>query len=271
MRLATWNVNSARTRVDRIVAFLERSDTDVLLMQEVKCRPDQFPEAPFRAAGYNVAVHGLDQWNGVAIASRVGIDDVVREFSGQPAFGKPGMDRVVEARAIGATCGGIRVWSVYVPNGRALHDPHFPYKVAFLDALRDAAAVWASGGLPVAIGGDWNVVPLDSDIWDSSEPEHAVHVAPEVRDAFHAFEDVGYVETSRLMIPEPGKYTFWDYQRLRFPRGEGMRIDFVYASSNLARCATAASIERDERKGSGASDHVPVVVDFLDAFGTVVP
>ncbi len=271
MRLATWNVNSARTRVDRVVAFLERSGTDVLLMQEVKCRPDQFPVLPFTAAGYEVAVHGLDQWNGVAIASRIGIDDVEEGFSGQPAFGKPGQDAVVEARALGATCGETRVWSVYVPNGRALDDPHYPYKVAFLTALRDAAATWASDDAPIAMGGDWNVAPLDTDIWDPSDPEHAVHVAPEVRNAFLAFEDAGYVETSRLLLPEPGTYTFWDYQRLRFPRGEGMRIDFIYASTELARRATAATIERNERKGAGASDHVPVVVDFLDAFGSVVP
>lgn len=271
MRLATWNVNSARTRVDRVVAFLERSRTDVLLMQEVKCRPDQFPTLPFEAAGYEVAVHGLDQWNGVAIASRAGLADVERGFAGQPAFGKPGTDAIVEARVLGATCAGARVWSIYVPNGRALDDPHFPYKVAFLDALRSAATEWASGGTSVAIGGDWNVAPLDSDIWDSSDPEHAVHVAPEVREAFLAFEGAGYVEASRLFIPEPGRYTFWDYQRLRFPRGEGMRIDFVYASTDLARRAVTATIDRDERKGAGASDHAPVIVDFLDTFGSVVP
>jgi exodeoxyribonuclease III len=270
MRFATWNVNSIRTRVDRVVAFLDRTGTDVIAMQETKCRPDQFPIAEFESAGYQVVAHGLDQWNGVAIASRVGLVDVEVGFPGQPTFGKPGADPVAEARALGATCAGLRVWSVYVPNGRALDDPHFAYKAAFLNALRAAAGDWATGGVPVAIAGDWNVAPFDTDIWDPLAPENATHVSPEVRKLFLSFADVGYVDVTLLHVPDEHRYTFWDYQRLRFPRGEGMRIDFVYASASLATRVTFASIDRDERKGSGASDHAPVIVDFLNSPGTVV-
>ena len=140
MRLATWNVNSIRVRVDRVVDYLERADIDVALLQETKCRPEQFPVAPLTSAGYEVVAHGLNQWNGVAIVSRIGIADVETSFRDQPAFGKAGLDPVVEARAIGATCGPLRAWSVYVPNGRGLDDPHYAYKRAFLARLADAAA-----------------------------------------------------------------------------------------------------------------------------------
>lgn len=270
MRLASWNVNSIRARIDRVIAFLERANVDVLAMQEIKCRPDQFPTERFTAAGYEVASHGLHQFNGVAIASRVGLADVAESFPDQPSFGKAGDERVVEARALGATCGGVRVWSIYVPNGRTLDDPHFAYKLEFLRALARAAAPWASEG-PVAFVGDWNVAPLDTDIWSLDAPEAATHVAPEARDALAAIERSGYEELSRRFLPAPNTYTFWDYQRLRFPRGEGMRIDFAFASPALASRAQAAVIDRAERKGAGASDHAPVIVDFVDAPTTVVP
>jgi len=268
MRLATWNVNSIRARVDRVLAFLERSETDVLAMQETKCRPEQFPIDPFEAAGYRIVSHGLNQWNGVAIASRVGLDDVVTSFPGQPAFGDP--DPVIEARAIGALCGGVRVWSVYVPNGRALDHPHFAYKVSFLEALKNAASGWAGGPDPVAIVGDWNVAPRDVDAWDPSDPDIATHVAPSVREAFSSFAGVGYLEVSRIVVPDERRYTFWDYQRLRFPRNEGLRIDHAYASRPLADRATVGTIDREERKGQGASDHVPVIMDFAPDPGTVL-
>lgn len=270
MRLASWNVNSIRARVDRVIAFLERTEVDVLAMQEIKCRPDQFPTERFTAAGYEVACHGLHQFNGVAIASRVGLVDLAESFPDQPAFGKAGEASVVEARALGATCGGVRVWSVYVPNGRALDDPHFAYKLEFLRALGGAAASWAPEG-PVALVGDWNVAPLDTDIWSLDAPEAATHVAPGARDALASIERAGFEELSRRFLPEPNTYTFWDYQQLRFPRGEGMRIDFAFASPALASRAQMAVIDRAERKGQGASDHAPVIVDFVDAPGTVVP
>lgn len=270
MLLASWNVNSIRARVDRVIAFLERTDVDVLAMQETKCRPDQFPTDRFAAAGYEVACHGLHQFNGVAVASRLGLADVAESFPGQPAFGKPGAEAVVEARAIGATCGGVRVWSVYVPNGRALGDPHYAYKLDFLSALASAGAAWSSTEA-VALVGDWNVAPLDVDVWSLDAPEVATHVAPDARGALAAITGAGFEELSRRFQPEPHTYTFWDYQQLRFPRGEGMRIDFVFTSPTLAARARSAVIDRDERKGSGASDHAPIVVDFADSAGSVVP
>ena len=263
MRLATWNVNSVRARCDRVVDWLERSETDVLAMQEIKCKPEQFPLAPFEAAGYEVAIHGLNQWNGVAIASRVGLDDVVTEFPGQPAFGKPGQEPVVEARAIGATAGGVRVWSLYVPNGRGLDDPHYAYKLEFLRTLREAAREWTDE--PTALVGDWNVAPSGDDIWSEEDSEAETHVTEAARAAFAAFEDAGYAEMSRRFRPDPATYTFWDYKQLRFPRNEGMRIDFIYASAALAARTTGVTIVRDERKGKGASDHVPVVAEIEPA------
>lgn len=260
MRLATWNVNSIRARVDRVVDYLERADIDVLLIQETKCKPEQLPLAPFAEAGYEVVTHGLSQWNGVAIASRIGIADVETSFVGQPAFGKPGVDPVVEARAIGATCGPLRAWSVYVPNGRGLEDPHYAYKRAFLARLADAAGTWA--GEPVVIGGDFNVAPTPTDIWDEVDTEAVTHVTPEIREDLERLEAAGFGELSRRFIPDDRRYTFWDYKQLRFPRNEGMRIDFLYASASAAAASTGCVIERDERKGKGASDHVPVVVDF---------
>ncbi len=224
----------------------------------------------FADAGYEVACHGLHQFNGVAVASRIGLSDVVETFPGQPAFGKPGAEAIVEARAIGAMCGGVRVWSIYVPNGRALGDPHYSYKLEFLRALANAGTAW-SASEPVALVGDWNVAPLDVDVWSMETPEVATHVAPDARAALAAIEDAGFEELTRRFQPEDHTYTFWDYQRLRFPRGEGMRIDFVYASPSLAARALSTNIVRDERKGSGASDHAPIVVDFRGSAGSVVP
>lgn len=269
MRLASWNVNSVRARVERVIAWLESSGTDVLAMQEIKCKPDQFPLDAFATAGYEVAIHGHNQWNGVAIASRVGLTDVEEGFPAQPAFGKLGQDAVVEARALGATCAGVRVWSLYVPNGRGIADPHYAYKLDFLARLRDAAAGWAADA--TALVGDWNVAPLSTDIWSEADAEAETHVTPEARAAFAAFEGAGYTEVSRTFLPEPNTYTFWDYKQLRFPRGEGMRIDFAYASAPLAARVTGVAIDREERKGQGASDHAPVVVDIADDAGSVAP
>lgn len=256
MRLTTWNVNSIRARVDRVIAFLERSETDVLAMQELKCKPDQFPFDAFEAAGYDVAMTGFNQWNGVAIASRIGLEEVRREFPNQPAFG----DKGVEARAIGASCGGTEVWSLYVPHGRALDNPHYQYKLSFLENLASyASEVMEDKSAKLALVGDWNVAPFDEDVWDISVFEGDTHVSQPERDAFARFAEIGMTELTRERVTN---YTYWDYQKLRFPRNEGMRIDFVYASAALTALATNAEIDRDERKGKGASDHVPVIVDF---------
>lgn len=265
MRLATWNINSVRARTDRVLAFLERSGTDVLALQETKCTPAQFPAAAFAEVGYEVVAAGLSQWNGVAILSRVGISDVTLGFNGAPHFGDPA---VAEARAIAATCNGIRVVSLYVPNGRAIDDPHYAYKLAWLAALRADAARWldpSHGGnalAPIAMVGDWNVAPLDTDVWDLAFFDGKTHITPPERDAFAAFGDAGYREITREHVPADRTYTYWDYQQLRFPKNEGMRIDFAWASPSLANAVSAVTIERNERKGKGASDHVPIVIDI---------
>lgn len=259
MRLATWNVNSIRSRIDRVEAWLERSDVDVLAMQETKARDEQFPYARFRELGYEAAHHGLNQWNGVAILSRVGLGDVEVGFGGDPGWGEP---RAAEARSIGATCGGIRVWSVYVPNGRALGDPHMTYKLQWLAGLRSRASEWAADGGPVALCGDWNIAPRDDDVWSMEYYADKSHVSPPERAAFHAFLDAGFVDVVRPHAPGPGVYTYWDYQRLAFAKRRGMRIDFVLASPSLAQRVAGAVIDREERKGTGASDHAPVVVQL---------
>ncbi|MGL3149097.1 exodeoxyribonuclease III [Microbacterium sp. A82] len=265
MRLATWNVNSIRTRVTRTVEFAVREDIDVLAMQEIKCKPEQFPYAPFEEAGYHVEVHGLNQWNGVAIASRLPITDIDTAFTGMPGFAKghEGPDAPLEARALGATIEGVKVWSLYVPNGRSLDDPHYQYKLHWLEALRQhtASELQKNPDLPLALVGDFNIIPLDADNGDPDIVEGvSTHVSPEERAAFFAFQDAGLTDVVRPLLPEG--FTYWDYQRLKFPRNEGVRIDFVLGSPALAGAVTGASIHRDERKGVQPSDHVPVVVDL---------
>ena len=265
MRIATWNVNSIRTRHGRVVDWLVNADVDVLAMQEIKCKPEQFPLEPFEAAGYEVVLHGLNQWNGVAIASRLPMTDIEIGFAGQPGFAKghEGPDAPLEARAIGATIDDVRVWSLYVPNGRGLDDPHMDYKLRFLRALADDGARWMrenSGGA-LALTGDFNVAPTDADMGDPSfVPGLSTHISPAEREAFATLELAGFVDVVRPLAPEG--YTFWDYKQLRFPRNEGMRIDFILGSPGFADRVVDARIEREQRKGDAPSDHVPVVVDL---------
>ena len=224
-------------------------------MQEIKCKPDQFPYKPFEDAGYQITMHGLNQWNGVAFASKIEAEDVEIGFTGMPEF-----KEVSEARAIAATFDGVRLWSLYVPNGRAIDDPHYTYKLEWLDRLAAITAETLENEpeLPMALMGDFNIVPLDSDVWDINFFAGSTHVTPQERQAFEAFEQIGLKDVVRPLVPEG--YTYWDYQQLRFPRNEGMRIDFILGSDAFAEKVSSASIERDERKGEGPSDHVPVVV-----------
>lgn len=255
-----------RARTDRVVDWLTRTGTDVLAMQETKCKDEQFPYARFEDLGYQVAHVGLNQWNGVAVVSRVGLTDVQIGFDGQPGFSKdPEVSPVCEARAIGATCGGVRVWSLYVPNGRELTDPHYAYKLDWLAKLRADAQRWlaADPDTPIALVGDWNVAPTDEDVWDPAFFEGKTHTSQPERDAFHAFADAGFTDVVRPHTPGPGVYTYWDYTQLRFPKKQGMRIDFVLGSPALAARVGGASIDREERKGKGASDHAPVIVDLV--------
>ncbi|MFN8073860.1 MAG: exodeoxyribonuclease III [Kineosporiaceae bacterium] len=261
MRLATWNVNSVRARVDRVVAWLQRADVDVLAIQETKCREDQFPHLAFAEAGYEVAHHGLSQWNGVAVVSRIGLDDVQVGFEGMPSWGEPA---AAEARALSAVCGGVRVWSLYVPNGRDLDDPHLQYKLQWLARLREQGQAWlaADPQAQIALCGDWNIAPFDEDVWDMAKFATSTHVSAPERAAFHAVVEAGFSDVVRPFTPGPGVYTYWDYTQLRFPRREGMRIDFVLGSPAFAGRVTGAAIDREERKGKGASDHAPVVVEL---------
>ena len=263
MRIATWNVNSIRSRIDRVEAWLARADVDVLAIQETKCREDQFPRQRREAMGYAVAHHGLNQGNGVAILSRVGLDDVQAGLPDIPTWGEPG---VAEARAIGATCGGVRVWSVYVPNGRHISDPHMAYKLSWLSHLRDEVESWISqersGGTPFAVMGDWNIAPEDDDVWSMEYYIDKSHVSQPERAAFQSLLDTGLIDVVRPHAPGPGVYTYWDYQRLAFQKRRGMRIDFVLGSPRFAADVVGAAIDREERKGQGASDHAPVVVEL---------
>ena len=263
MRLATWNVNSVRSRIARVEAFVQRQDIDVLALQETKARDDQWPTMGLEALGYEVASFGHNQWNGVAIVSRVGLEDVELGFPAMPGYGDP---VVAEARAMGATCGGVRVWSLYVPNGRKPDDPHYHYKLAWLGALRDAAAGWLADApdAPVALTGDWNIAPRDEDVFDIAQFAKSTHVTPPERAAFQAVVDAGYADVVRPHQPDPEVYTYWDYYRQRFERNRGMRIDFVLGSPALEKRVTGAEVDRDERAGTGASDHAPVVVELAD-------
>ena len=262
VRIATWNINSVTSRLEHLLAWLERESPDVVCLQELKCTTEAFPTEALNAAGYESAAHGDGRWNGVAIVSRVGLDDVTRDLPDQPAF-----DDVVEPRAIGATCGGVRVWSLYVPNGREPGHAHYSYKLQWLAALRDTAAdeITARPGLPVAYLGDYNIAPTDADVYDIDAFAGSTHVTPEERATLSALEAVGLVE----VLPRPLKYdvayTFWDYRQLAFPKNRGMRIDLVYGTPSFADLVTDAYIDREARKGKGTSDHAPVVVDLRDS------
>ncbi|MGL4340468.1 MAG: exodeoxyribonuclease III [Rhodoglobus sp.] len=264
MRVATWNVNSIRTRVSRVIDWLHSEDVDVLAMQEIKCTAAQFPFEQFTEAGYEVELHGLNQWNGVAFASRLPLEEVSVGFEGTPGFGKALDDGSLprEARALGVTVGGVRLWSLYVPNGRELDHPHYTYKLEWLATLAAHTRTWVAAHpeQPFALMGDFNIAPLDIDVWDIAAFEGKTHVSAPERAAFTAFETAGLIDALRSRGVEG--YTYWDYQQLRFPRNEGMRIDFILGSPAFDRLVTEATIHRSERKGDGPSDHVPVSVDI---------
>lgn len=252
MRIATWNVNSVRTRAERIVAFLDRQQVDVLAMQETKAADAKFPYDVFHDAGYEVAHVGYNQWNGVAIASRVGLSDVRDHFERQPSFAKKG-EPVREARAVGANCGGVEVWSLYVPNGREIGDPHYDYKLQFLYSLQDTVR---PGELQV-LTGDFNIAPRDEDVWDIDWFDGKTHVTEPERAAFQML-----CETGLRQLEHEELYSFWDYKSARFQRNEGILIDFQLATAPLAALATRVWVDVDERRGTGASDHAPVIAEY---------
>ncbi|MGW7269755.1 exodeoxyribonuclease III [Streptomyces sp. NPDC054864] len=257
MRIATWNVNSITARLPRLLAWLESSGTDVLCIQETKTTAEQFPAAELRELGYESVVNATGRWNGVALVSRVGLDDVTTGLPGGPDY-----DGIQEPRAISATCGPARVWSVYVPNGREVDHAHFAYKLQWFEALKAAVAADSAGDRPFAVLGDFNVAPTDADVWDPSLFEGATHVTPAERAALAALREAGLSD----VVPRPLKYdrpfTYWDYRQLGFPKNRGMRIDLVYGNEAFTKAVTDSYVDREERKGKGASDHAPVVVDL---------
>ncbi|MFC5799078.1 exodeoxyribonuclease III [Streptomyces formicae] len=256
MRIATFNVNSITARLPRLLAWLESSGTDVLCIQETKCTAEQFPADALKELGYESAVNADGRWNGVAVVSRVGLEDVVKGLPGAPAYGG-----VQEPRALGATCGPVRVWSVYVPNGREVSHEHYVYKLAWLEALKAAVADDAAGDRPFAVLGDYNIAPTDADVWDPSFFEGMTHVTEPERAALEGLRGTGLAD----VVPRPLKYdhpfTYWDYRQLCFPKNRGMRIDLVYGNEPFTRAVKDSYVDREERKGKGASDHAPVVVD----------
>ena len=260
MRIATWNVNSIGARLPRVLEWLESAQPDVVALQELKCTSDDFPHLPIQALGYEAAAHGNGRWNGVALLSRVGLEDVTVDLSGQPEY-----EGMVETRAVGATCGGVRLWSVYVPNGREPDHDHYAYKLAWLAALRGTVAseLAADPTLPYAVVGDYNVAPTDADVWDIAQFANSTHVTPAERQALADLRDEGLTDLlPRALKGEP--YTFWDYRNGAFHRGWGMRIDLVYANAPFAALAQDTWVDREARKGKGASDHAPLVVDLAD-------
>jgi exodeoxyribonuclease-3 len=254
MRIATWNVNSLAVRMARVMEWLAIARPDVLCLQETKMSDEQFPHAELATLGYEAATYGTGQWNGVAILSLLGLSDIRRGFDREP--GSPD----VEARALSAMCGSVRVWSLYVPNGRTVDSPHFAYKLAWLGALRDALA-GDSPAPPLVVCGDFNVAPDDNDVWDPAAFVGSTHVTAVERSAVAALLEVGLVDLRpRALKGEP--FTYWDYRAGNFHRGLGMRIDLVLVSRTIAACVTDAYIDRDTRKGKLPSDHAAVVVDF---------
>jgi exodeoxyribonuclease III len=259
MRIATWNVNSVTARLPRLLPWLDAVKPDVVCLQETKVGADAFPASDVEKLGYQVAAHGDGRWNGVAILSKLGLADVVPGLRGDPGYPT---SEVFETRVITATCGGVRVCSVYVPNGREPGHEHYTYKLAWLAALREAIADDAADDRPFAVLGDFNVAPTDDDVWDPEAFRFATHVTPPERAALAALRDLGL----RDVMPRPLKYdkpfTYWDYRAGMFHKNLGMRIDLVYANAGFADAVTDAYIDREARKGTGASDHAPVVVDL---------
>ena len=257
--MATWNVNSVKQRVPRLLPWLDQRRPDVVCLQETKLADDAFTALlgdELASRGYAAGLHGEVQWNGVAILSRVGLDDVVAGFPGEPGF------PAQEARAVSATCGGIRVYSVYVPNGRVPDSDHYRYKLAWLAALREALA---AGPPAMVVCGDMNIAPTDADVFDPAAYAGQTHVTAPERAALADLQAVGLHDVVRDRWPEQRVFTYWDYRAGMFHRDLGMRIDLILAAAPVADRVRAAWVDRQARKGKGPSDHAPVIVDLDQA------
>jgi exodeoxyribonuclease-3 len=272
VRVATWNVNSVKQRLPRLLPWLDQRKPDVVCLQETK-----LADGAFRALlgdelarrGYEVALRGQPQWNGVAILSRAGLDDVVAGFPGEPGFPGP------EARAVSAICGGIRIYSLYVPNGREPDSEHYRYKLAWLAALRNDVSARSAAGASLMLCGDMNIAPTDADVYDPRAFIGSTHVTGPERAALGSLEAAGLHDVVRDRWPDKRVFSYWDYRAGMFHKDLGMRIDLVLAGDPVAARVQAAWVDREARKGSGPSDHAPVIVDLDDApdgdIGPVVP
>jgi exodeoxyribonuclease-3 len=259
VRIATWNVNSVLARLPRLVEWLEQAAPDVVCLQETKVGADAFPADSVTPLGYAVAHHGEGRWNGVAVLSRVGLEDVARGLPGDPGFPD---DTALEARTIAVTCGPVRVRSVYVPNGRTPSDPHYAYKLRWLAALKGAVAADAAGSRPFALMGDFNIAPTDADVWDPAVFVDSTHVTPAERAALAELRETGLTDVVPTIAKGPHPFTYWDYRAGAFHKNMGMRIDLVLANAALAGSVSDAWVDREARKGKGPSDHAPVIVDL---------
>jgi exodeoxyribonuclease-3 len=272
MRIATWNVNSLKARLDKVEWWLDRAQPDVLLMQETKLTDAEAPLMPFRVHGYELVHHGEGRWNGVAIASRVGATDVVTNFGDGPVrnsgAGATGLqeedfDPFDEARMVSALCGGIRFVSLYAPNGRVVGSAFYDGKLRWFDRLARWLAEAASPGDPLVLGGDLNVAPTDDDVWDPVAAHGGTHVSEREREAFRRLLEWGLTDAYRAQRPEPGRYSWWDYRAGMFHKNYGMRIDHLLMTKPVAGRVVWADIDREARKGTPVpSDHAPLVVDL---------
>jgi exodeoxyribonuclease-3 len=269
MRIATWNVNSVKQRMPRLLPWLDDRQPDVVCLQEIKLTDDQFRDLlsqDLDSRGYEIAVHGEPRWNGVAILSRVGVNDVIPGLEDAPGFPEP------EARAVAATCGGVRVHSVYVPNGREPDSDHYRYKLAWLAALEETVRKAPEA---VIVCGDMNIAPTDADVFDPAAYIGQTHVTGPERAALASLEATGLHDVVRERWPDRRVFTYWDYRAGMFHQDLGMRIDLVLATKPVAGRVKAAWVDRQARKGTGPSDHAPVIIDLDDApdgdIGPVVP
>ena len=266
MRLATWNVNSLKVRLPRVEEWLAYAQPDVLCLQETKIADAAFPTMPFAALGYEVAHHGDGRWNGVAILSRVGLEHVTEGFG--PAAGEVGVslagEVAAERRLLAATCGGMRVVTVYVPNGRSLDHEQFAAKLDWLGRLQAWLATSASPDVPLAICGDFNVAPDDRDVYDPRLYVGTTHTSPAEREALASLESWGLEDAFRLLYPQDRLFTWWDYRAGDFHNHRGMRIDLVLVTRPLAAAVRWGLIDRNARKGKQPSDHAPLLIDFDD-------
>jgi exodeoxyribonuclease III len=273
MRIATWNVNSLKARQEAVEKWLARAEPDVLLIQETKLSDADAPEMPMRMLGYEMAHHGEGRWNGVAILSRVGITDVVTNFGDGPVrdssagsastASEDDFNPFDEARMVSAVCGGVRVASLYAPNGREVGSPFYEGKLRWFERLARWLAETQSPSDPVLLGGDYNVTPSDIDVWSPARAHGGTHVSEPEREALARLRAWGLVDAYRLRQPDPGRFSWWDYRAGMFHKNEGMRIDLLYATEPVAERVVWAEIDREARNGPPTpSDHAPVVIDL---------